>query len=419
MTATTDFSIPERLFQILLLLLKANGDVVSRAALASSVWGSEGVTDTNLSQHIYMLRVLLNDRSDDQSYIRTVVGQGYRFARPIAVTLDEAVEQSTTPLTAPGISDREAEKLRLYSLGCVHLERRTASSLRTALGSFESALRLDDRYHHALIGIARANLLLAQDLHVPPAEVLQNARKATLRATELAPSSSTAFAMRSEIALFADWNWTQAQREVDAAIRLNPTSIVARNCAALLYALKGDADIAISEARRLLMLQPGSPGAVLLVARVLTLAGRYSEAVDWLTGLLAIAPEFNAAKGFRATAQVLDGRYEAAITDMQASNGTVDYRMPLLVQAYAGLGDQPKAEEAYSELCRVAKTRYVAAWNLAIAAAGLGRGNEAIAFLERAHAERECAVLSIRRVPWFKALEESPTVRQIIHMIDA
>lgn len=149
------------------------------------------------------------------------------------------------------------------------------------------------------------------------------------------PSAAASFALRSELALFADWNWSQAERDVEAAVRLNPTSSVARSCAAWFYALKGDADTALAEARRTLMLQPGSAGAMLLVARILMVAGKYPEAVDWLSGLTSIAPEFSVAKRFRAVAQILDGRYEAAIAEMLASDQTPEgivYRMPLLAQ---------------------------------------------------------------------------------------
>jgi DNA-binding winged helix-turn-helix (wHTH) protein/Flp pilus assembly protein TadD len=421
---STSTPVPERLFAILMVLLAANGEIVERATLAQAVWGDEGVTRTNLSQHIYMLRVLIHGRDGDQSYIRTVVGRGYRFAVPIALTPEEAEEGPTERFAfpEPPVSDRERDRLRLYSLGCVHSERRTASSLKTAIGSFESALRLDERYPHALVGLARSYLVLAEDLHVPSSEAIPRARHAAARALEIVPSSSTSFALQSELALFADWNWSQAERDVEAAVRLNPTSSVARSCAAWLYALKGDTDAAIAEARRTLMLQPGSPGAMLLIARILIAAGKYPEAVDWLSGLTAIAPEFSVAKRFRAVAQVLDGRHEDAIADMLASGQTPEgivYRMPLLAQAYAALGDQHRAEEAYARLCATAKRSYVAGWHLAIGAVGVGRTNEAVGYLERAYDERECSLLLLKSVPWFRAIEESTTFRNISNSVRA
>jgi predicted Zn-dependent protease len=170
------------------------------------------------------------------------------------------------------------------------------------------------------------------------------------------------------------------------------------------------------------MLQPGSPGAMLLLARILTIAGKYPEAVDWLSGVTSIAPEFTVAKRFRAIAQVLDGRYEAAIAEMLASDQTPEgivYRMPLLAQSYAALGDQQRAEEAYARLCATAKRTYVAAWHLAIGAIAVGRSNEAVGYLERAYDERECSLLLLPHVSWFRTIEDSTTFRNILNSVRA
>ena len=56
-------SLPERTFQLLLLLIQAGGDVVSKETLAATVWPETTVTDGNLSQHIYLLRQTLGERA--------------------------------------------------------------------------------------------------------------------------------------------------------------------------------------------------------------------------------------------------------------------------------------------------------------------------------------------------------------------
>src|SRR5580693_3818892 len=75
--------VPERLAVILMHLLQANGRVVSKEALASSVWPSDAVSDANLVQHIYMLRQLLGEKAKDHSTILGVPREGYRLAVPV------------------------------------------------------------------------------------------------------------------------------------------------------------------------------------------------------------------------------------------------------------------------------------------------------------------------------------------------
>ena len=54
--------------QLLALLIHANGNVVDKESIATSVWPEHAVSDGNLSQHVYMLRQLLAERATDRSY---------------------------------------------------------------------------------------------------------------------------------------------------------------------------------------------------------------------------------------------------------------------------------------------------------------------------------------------------------------
>ena len=76
-------SLSEKLFQILLLLLEADGSVVSKDEFFDRVWPSEGASDANLTQHIFMLRSILSRDEGEHSYILTVSGKGYRLGVPV------------------------------------------------------------------------------------------------------------------------------------------------------------------------------------------------------------------------------------------------------------------------------------------------------------------------------------------------
>ncbi len=67
------------------LLIHANGNVIDKATIASRVWPEKAVSDGNLSQHMYMLRQLLDERARDRAYVMTVRGRGYRFVAPVSV----------------------------------------------------------------------------------------------------------------------------------------------------------------------------------------------------------------------------------------------------------------------------------------------------------------------------------------------
>ena len=66
-------------FDVLLLLIQANGQVVSKNELMQAVWPDSFVEESNLTQTVFMLRKALGETAN-QRYILTVQGRGYRFA---------------------------------------------------------------------------------------------------------------------------------------------------------------------------------------------------------------------------------------------------------------------------------------------------------------------------------------------------
>ena len=83
-----------RAFDVLVVLIEANGAVVSKDELMSRVWPGRIVEDDNLHAQIKALRKALSDHD----LIRTVVGRGYQFraeVRALAASRSEQAEPGT------------------------------------------------------------------------------------------------------------------------------------------------------------------------------------------------------------------------------------------------------------------------------------------------------------------------------------
>src|SRR5580692_5293390 len=74
-------------FQILLVLVRHNREVVTKDDLMKTVWPDTFVEEANLSRNIFMLRKALGDNSQDR-YIVTVPGRGYRLAESVHLIPD-------------------------------------------------------------------------------------------------------------------------------------------------------------------------------------------------------------------------------------------------------------------------------------------------------------------------------------------
>jgi eukaryotic-like serine/threonine-protein kinase len=70
-------------FQILLVLIRHNQELVTKDDLMKAVWPDTFVEEANLSRNIFMLRKALGENAPEQRYIITVPGQGYRLAENV------------------------------------------------------------------------------------------------------------------------------------------------------------------------------------------------------------------------------------------------------------------------------------------------------------------------------------------------
>ncbi|MGC1984017.1 MAG: tetratricopeptide repeat protein, partial [Candidatus Cybelea sp.] len=156
----------------------------------------------------------------------------------------------------------------------------------------------------------------------------------------------------------------------------------------------------------------------LLLARVMLHSRDYSNAIAIMTSLLETDETFYIARRYRAQAHLLAGDPEKAITDLQLlpqeRSEDPSFRLPMLARAYADMGETQRAEEVFERLLSMARTDYVVSWNLAIVAAGLGRLEEAMAYLEAAYEQRESTLAFLKSLPWFAALVATPRFRTLL-----
>jgi predicted ATPase/DNA-binding winged helix-turn-helix (wHTH) protein len=73
----------QRAFDVLLALVRRQGELVTKDELMAEVWPGIAVEESNLQVHVSALRKVLGAAGSDQRCILTVAGRGYRFMAPI------------------------------------------------------------------------------------------------------------------------------------------------------------------------------------------------------------------------------------------------------------------------------------------------------------------------------------------------
>jgi predicted ATPase/DNA-binding winged helix-turn-helix (wHTH) protein len=93
----------QRALDILLVLVRRHGQLVTKNELMDHVWPGVVVEENNLQVHISALRKALGDDKGERRYLLTVAGRGYRFVHVVEA---EAVATETEPASvAVGTAD--------------------------------------------------------------------------------------------------------------------------------------------------------------------------------------------------------------------------------------------------------------------------------------------------------------------------
>ena len=100
-----------QVFALLAYLIEHRDRLVTRDEIFSNLWSGRVVTDSALSSRIKSARKLLGDDGRSQRYIRTVHGQGLRFAAEVSLERQPAVpvgqsEEMSASTEAPAASTR-------------------------------------------------------------------------------------------------------------------------------------------------------------------------------------------------------------------------------------------------------------------------------------------------------------------------
>jgi DNA-binding winged helix-turn-helix (wHTH) protein/tetratricopeptide (TPR) repeat protein len=76
-------------FDLLLFLLDHRDRVVSKDNLLQALWPDQFVEESNLTQHVFLLRKALSRHESKKKIIETIPGRGYRFTATVAVERPE------------------------------------------------------------------------------------------------------------------------------------------------------------------------------------------------------------------------------------------------------------------------------------------------------------------------------------------
>lgn len=304
-----------------------------------------------------------------------------------------------------------------YLRGRFEWNKRTEEGFRAGLVQFQQAAASDPTWARPWSGIADSYMLMANYGFLPAPEAAPKAKEAAQKAIALDPNLAEAHASLGLVLASADWDFAAANREFDRAHALNRSLATARLWHGLLLFDLGRVAEARTQFTVGLESDPLSD----------TLRGMLSDC-DFVEGRIdaAIAAEKAAAEAnadrpnpWIALARFYAGagRYPEALAAVEkARTLTQDHPSVMGLYAYvlAKAGRRDDARRVLDQLVKESAERHVRAFDLALAATGLGDNDRAIAWLEAMVAEHHVGARSLGNYAEFKSLRPDPRFQALL-----
>ncbi|MGZ8831919.1 MAG: protein kinase domain-containing protein [Thermoanaerobaculia bacterium] len=340
--------------------------------------------------------------------IQSEIARAVASASKVALSSDEAVRLSKERRVNPAAYEA-------YVKGMFHVQKQTPEAARKGIEYLTQAVASDPADPFAYGGLALAYSTIGHGPAAPP-DAFIRANAAARKAIEIDDTLPEPHAALGAIALYHDWDWPKAERELRRALELNANFAHAHRDYAWFQQIRGHLDDAIAEMNRAKNLDPLSPMYPRELAWLYRSRGRIDDAIR--EGRNAVELDPNLGIGHRFLAQVCSerGLHDEAIAAAQRAVALQPVFRYALAYVYARAGRRSEAEKILAEL-EASKPAPIFGWGLAEAYTALGRNDDAFRWLEKGMEWRFSWMPSIDGDPALAPLHGDPRYQALVRRL--
>lgn len=321
--------------------------------------------------------------------------------RELAFTIANEIRINLTPqdqqrLTTPYPVDPAAQEAFLKAN---YLKSGTYEQRRKAREYYEEAVRLDPNFAPAYAGLADSYWGTPDR---PAQEVMPKAKEYAQKALSLDDSLAHAHTALAAIFFYGDWDWDAADKEFNRALALNPSDAEAHGLYAVFLSAMARFEQAATEIQTAQTLDPLSASNDTTAGWTFYCARKYDLAAQQCQKALELEPNFDSAHACLGYTFLGKGDSQQATAEFQKAlqlSGGDAVREVLLGRAYAQAGDRANARKILDQLQGQSRNTYIPPYFFATLYAALGDNTEAMNALEKAYAERDLYLASIKSDP--------------------
>ncbi len=404
-------------FQILEILLRNPGSLVTREELMQQLWPNLHVNfDSGLNTAINTLRQALGDSPRNCRFIETRPGLGYRFLTSVEEIFQaEPAARDNRRQDPPRTSNFEAQQD--YLKGKYFFDKLCEDDLRKSIAYFESAIAQDPAFATAYAGLADAYSLGALLGAIPAGEAHPRAKELAITALQMDEALPEAHVAMAGIRKLFEHDWAGAEAECLRALESNVNHAGAHQAYAALLAATDRIAEALEEIQRAQKLDPLSVVISTQMAWILYLARDFEGAIGQSWKALVLEPKFAAAQHTLGLAYEQTGMTDDAIAEFQNARVCSSHNpitIAALGHAYSTAGKREEAVRILDELEEMSRHRYVSPYWKSIVYAGIEANDLALQALEESCENRDVWLVALRMEPRFDALRADPRFNRLL-----
>ena len=339
----------------------------------------------------------------------------------IGQALSDAVRLELSPAQKAHLTntpDLNLEAFDAYLRGRYFLNELKPPSIRKGIEYFEEAIHIDPRDALPYAGLAYAYAMLPITTDVPSGDSFHRAKAAAAQSVSLDNTLAEAHVALCAVDFWYEWDWPRAEEECRKAIALNPNYALAHMRYAHVLSNEGRHAEAFQEIERARLLDPSSHITNTNKGFFLYQARQYDLGVEQLRKALEFDPSFWVAHVDLCKAYEQVRMYDSGLSECrkawELSSGNTE-AISLKAHILAAQGKVPEARKELQYLKRLAGTKYVPPYNVALIYAGLGEKDPSLEWLEKAYQEHDVHLVFLLVDAKWDALRGEPRFQNLLH----
>ncbi len=338
-------------------------------------------------------------------------GDVFKVQDQIAAALVRALQVS---IGADDVRSRPMKSIEAYDLylrGRHAYDRFDKVGFETAESYFRQALAQEPTSVRAAEWLALTLESSAEWGFVPPREGFERARAATLQALTLDSRSALAHMNMCSIHTIYDWNWTDAGRECQLALAIEPRNPLALATAGQELVAADQPDEGARLLSEALALDPMVASSRVLLGNNRRSNGRLDEAEAEFRKALDLSPQYVGVHYYLGLTLLAQGKIDVARSEMQLEVADGGRDVGLAIVDYA----KGNRAESDADLARVPNDW---AYWVAGAYAYRGEADRAMEWLDRAYREKDVDLAFIKFEPLFENIKSDSRFKPFLRKMN-